>query len=405
MPTISSYQIDLTGTPYENGRALGNFVLNDELLYRDLTDRLRWFDEYDKDSIDLEKVKICEDRTARRLPSLFDEIRGFTEAVNVPYERYVHYFMFDWEIQSHCSQFSVLPEITKDNKAYTGHSWEWTMATRNGRIQTLEEDNVYVIKRNHNVAYMGFALNYFGFWNGMNQHGVSVNPTGGIPLKRAATGKRLFNHGLLVRTILEQCRSADEALATVEEFVPLSSNGGGGTLMIADRSGKSYYIERADTHFEYWEVGKDTDEKYQCAANHFVNPKMFPYASEKGVHSIVRYNALNAWIEAHKGQITMETLLEMQQKHFPDGPCCHYYTAYLGTVRSMVYDLTDLNAMVCFGSPILNDWHRYDFDVHETAIHTITTEYADEQADPEIWKHIQPAEEYAQIRQTIRSSI
>ena len=94
-------------------------LLNDELLYRDLSDRLRWFDEYDKDLIDLEKVKLCEDKAAKRLPLLFDEIRGFTGAVDVPYERYLHYFMFDWEIQSHCSQFSVLPEITKDNKACT----------------------------------------------------------------------------------------------------------------------------------------------------------------------------------------------------------------------------------------------------------------------------------------------
>ncbi len=397
MPAVSSYHINLTQTPYENGRALGSFVLQDERLYGNLTDRIRWFDEYDKDLIDFDKVKICEHKTAKRLPSLFDEIRGFTKALNISYEQYLYYFIFDWEIQSHCSQFSILPEITKDNKAYSGHSWEWTMdAARNGRVQTLEEDNLYVIKQNNNVSYMGFALNYFGFWNGMNEFGVSVNPTGGIPIKESSAKKKLYNHGLLVRMILELCKSADEALEIVNEFASLSSGGGGGTLMISDRSGKSYYIERANTHFEYWEVGKDTDKKYQCAANHFVNPRMLPYASEKGVHSIIRYNAMNAWIETHKNQITMDTLLEMQQKHLPDGPCCHYYTAYLGTVRSMVYNLTDLNAMVCYGSPILNNWHTYDFNVNETEMHTITTEYENEQADPEIWKHIQAEKEYPQ---------
>jgi predicted choloylglycine hydrolase len=397
VPTIPSYHINLTGTPYENGQAMGNFVLQDELLSENLADRLRWFNEYDKDLIDFDKAKICEDKTVKRLPSLFDEIRGFTEAVNISYERYLYYFMFDWEIQSHCSQFSILSEITKENKAYTGHSWEWTMdASRDGRIQTLEEDNIYVIKKNENIAYMGFALNYFGFWNGMNKHGVSANPTGGVPIKESSAKKKLFNHGLVVRTILELCKSADEALEIVSEFAPLSSGGGGGTLIVSDPSGKSYYIERADTHFEYWQVGQDTDIKYQCATNHFVNPRMFPYASGKGVHSIVRYNAMNAWIEAHKNQITMDTLLEMQQRHLPDGPCCHYYAAYLGTVRSMVYNLTDRKAMVCFGSPILNDWHAYDFNVNETEMHTTATEYTDEEADPEIWQHIQPEEEYLQ---------
>ena len=199
-----------------------------------------------------------------------------------------------------------------------------------------------------------------------------------------------------MRIILETCQSADEALEIVNEFLPLSRGGGGGTLIVTDKSEKSYYIERAENKIGYIEVGKDIDQKYQCAANHFVIPHMIPYMSQKGVHSIVRYTAMNAWIEAHTHQITMETLLDMQQRHLPDGPCCHYYTAYLGTVRSMVYNLTDLNAMVCFGSPRLNPWYAYDFNIHTTEIYTITTAYTNEEADPEIWKHIPPDEEYHQ---------
>ena len=44
VPTISSYHLALTGTPYENGKAKGHLVLNDKSLYANLTDRLKWFD-------------------------------------------------------------------------------------------------------------------------------------------------------------------------------------------------------------------------------------------------------------------------------------------------------------------------------------------------------------------------
>lgn len=395
MPTIQSYHITLTGTPYENGRSIANFVQNDAVLNKNLADRLQWFDDYDKEGIDIEKAKLCEQKVMTLSPSFFDEIKGFTDALQISYEKYLYYLMFDWEIQSLCSQFCILPDITLCKKVYSGHSWEWTMeADVNNRIRTVEEDNVFITTKHNTKAYMGFTMNFFGFWNGMNKYGVSINPTGGIPLKDSSDTKKLCNHGLMVRLILETCTSSEEAVELIKEMIPLSSKGGGGTFIITDHSGKAYYIERAERHFTCVEVSAEIGKSYQCATNHFVNPEMFPYTSTKGVHSIIRYNAMNRWIDANTSEITMNTLLEMQQHHLPDGPCCHYYSAYLGTVRSMVYNLTDLKAMICYGSPRLNPWHAYDFSIQQTDIQKIKTTYINENADPEIWKHILPEEDF-----------
>ena len=60
----------------------------------------------------------------------------------------------------------------------------------------------------------------------------------------------------------------------------------------------------------------------------------------------------------------------------------------------MVYDLTALQAMVCYGSPRLNPWHAYEFDIDRTEGETIETPYANEEADPAIWVHIPPEDEY-----------
>jgi predicted choloylglycine hydrolase len=393
MPIFQSYCFHLTGTPFEKGKALGDFIMGEEVLSKNLRERLRWYDTYDRDLIDIEKVNFCEELVQKRLPSLLDEIKGFTETVRISYEKYLYFFMFDWEIQSHCSQFCVLPEITTDHKAYSGHSWEWTMdSLSKDRIRTLEEDNVFIVYKESQCAWMGFSLNLFGFWNGMNEHGVSVNPTGGIPIPESSERKRFYHHGLLVRMILETCQSAESALELVKELLPLSH--GGGTLILSDSTGKSYYIERADYHFEVLEVGKDTAQKYQCAANHFVNPRMFPYMSQKGVHSILRYKAMNTWMEAHQDRLNLEQLLELQKQPFPDGPCCHFYQEYLGTCHSVVFNLTDRKAMVCFGSPRLNPWYEYDFKVQESGMQKIMTKYINEKADPQIWKHIGPEEGY-----------
>lgn len=396
MAAIASYYLTLTGTPYENGQAKARLVLGDASLHANLTDWLRWFDEYDRAAIDWPALERCRQLAAERLPALLDEIRGFGEALGISYERYLPYLLFDWEIHSACSQFCVLPAITRDGHVYSGHSWEWTMeADRQGRLQTLEEDNLYVIARSGDAAYMGFVLNYFGLWNGMNAYGVSINPTGGVHLKESPPATTLYNHGLTVRIVLETCRSADEALAVLRDMVPLTSGAGGGTYIIADRSGRAYYVERANDALDIVQVGVDTDRPYQCAANHFVNPRMLPSMSKKGVHSILRYSALNRWIEAHRGQISLDTLCEMQQQPFPDGPCCHYYSDYLGTVRSMVYDLSALQAMVCFGSPRLNPWRTYNLAIETTESQVIETVYENEEADPAIWVHIPPEAEYS----------
>jgi len=41
-----------------------------------------------------------------------------------------------------------------------------------------------------------------------------------------------------------------------------------------------------------------------------------------------------------------------------DGVCGHYYTDYFGTLFSIIYDLTDLKADICFGAPTHNAWQK-----------------------------------------------
>lgn len=47
----------------------------------------------------------------------------------------------------------------------------------------------------------------------------------------------------------------------------------------------------------------------------------------------------------------------------PEGVCCHYYKDGLGTLYSIVADLTTMQIKVCFGSANINKW--YSINIHD----------------------------------------
>lgn len=47
---------------------------------------------------------------------------------------------------------------------------------------------------------------------------------------------------------------------------------------------------------------------------------------------------------------------------YPYGPCCHFYASGMGTLRSMVFNITAKKLQVSFGPPDMNPWHSIDFD-------------------------------------------
>lgn len=44
---------------------------------------------------------------------------------------------------------------------------------------------------------------------------------------------------------------------------------------------------------------------------------------------------------------------------YPNGLCCHYYNEFFGTLRSMIFDVTEQTIEMTFGSPQTNNWHIF----------------------------------------------
>ncbi|GMX65040.1 hypothetical protein Elgi_43100 [Paenibacillus elgii] len=47
---------------------------------------------------------------------------------------------------------------------------------------------------------------------------------------------------------------------------------------------------------------------------------------------------------------------------YPYGPCCHFYSSGMGTLRSMIFDVSDKKVKVSFGPPDRNPWYEIDID-------------------------------------------
>ena len=368
MKTFTSHNIRLQNSGYENGKTIGEYAMSDEHLQVFLTKRMK---DISKEA-DVPKIRRFEREIAKYLPEFLDEISGFTDAANVTYQSFLHRFIYDWSANN-CSQFIVFPSKTANNHVYTGHSYDWSLA----------DEHLHIINMQPGRSFMGFSMMFFGRWNGLNEHGLCIQHTGVQAAKME--NQSVFCDHIFVRILLETCSAADEALELYRE---LPKAGGAGSMIIADAHGDAFLVDFAGPEFAYRKIGQERSEQFFCSTNHYPLETMWNQESFRGVHSIVRHSAMNAWFEKQGSLLGFPELQVLQASTVPDGPCCHYYADWLGTIRSMIYDSTDVQAHVCFGSPVHNGWHRYDLHENTAGIERIVTCYDNEGADARIWKRL-----------------
>ena len=79
-------------------------------------------------------------------------------------------------------------------------------------------------------------------------------------------------------------------------------------------------------------------------------------------NSLKRYETIESTLDDAKPNISKETIRSLLSKEIYDGLCNHYYDDYCGTLFSIIYDLTELKADVCFGPPTHNKWFNFPID-------------------------------------------
>ncbi len=311
----------------------------------------------------------------RHCPGLNDEVQGFADSLGVPPEQ-ILYYATAFAHRGQCSHAVVLPSASENGHMYVGRSYEWS--------HDDEDLNLSTTRVAGRAAHIGFSTNLFGRLDGLNEHGLCVTMSSGALLD-APVERGGCQFWAVIRTVLDRCRTVDEALQVLQD-TPISS---AVNLLLADRQGQAALVEIFFSHRAVKRIGPDIPGQFLVAANHYTLPSMLPHDVTRMWQSVARYRAMESRLQSAAPRITVETMRGILSDPIPRGVCCPHYTDYLGTLWSEIFDVTAGTVDVCFGAPSHNPWRT--FDLHDpVGMRQYTARLPDESADPVFWKVLAP---------------
>jgi len=263
------------------------------------------------------------------------------------------YYAYTYLPKWNCSHFVLLPSRTAEAKTLVGRSYEFGEKAEDLRLCTMQVSGKH--------AFIGSSILLFGFSEGMNEHGLVVTiSAGGLPVG-AVEGLRPsiqdgFQFWFVVRSVLEQCKTVEEALQLIDE-IPTCGNP---NLIVADKSGQAALVEIFGPHKAVKRIDSHHAEQFICSTNHFTLPEMLPYRGPVMAHSQIRYDAIQSRLGGTQ-LVDRQALKSLLADEYPQGLACHYYDEFFGTLRSMLFDPQAGEIEICFGSPVTGSWHRIDF--------------------------------------------
>ena len=336
--------IVLEGSAYEVGRQQA------EILKRENPEAAKWFSsaKVDPAKMGFSNFRELQSFYEEYCPGITDEIVGFADGLGVELNRLQIYNPPIYH-PGNCSQFAVLSSMTVDKHVYVGRSYEFNHNENDLRLCT--------VRIKGKVKHLGFTELLLGRDDGLNEYGLCVTFSGGGILKREPR-KRGFNFFLIVRTLLDNCRSVAEAVEHLKR-TPMS---GFWNFLMTDKNDNAALMQFFDGEYSVKHVGKDSSEQCLFSTNHYVLPDMVKYQEFAGdwilKNSKKRFELIGATLSRTAQNISKDDIRNLLSKEIYDGVCGHYYTDYFGTLFSVIYDLTNLRVDTCFGAPTHNGWNK-----------------------------------------------
>jgi predicted choloylglycine hydrolase len=340
----SFQHVVLEGSSYEVGLQQG------EILKKENPEAARWFASADvnPEKIGFNDFNELQAFYEENCPGITDEIQGFAEGLAVSPDKLQLYSPPIYQL-GNCSQFAVLSSVTDDKHVYVGRSYEFNHNQNDFRLCT--------VRIKGKIKHIGFTEFLLGRDDGINDQGLCVTFAGGGTVKRQPT-KRGFNFFLLTRTLLDNCKSVTEAV----EHLKKTQVSGFWNFLMTDKNGNAALIQFFDGEYSVKQIGRHSTEQCLFSTNHYVLPDMVKYQKYAGdwilKNSKRRFELIDATLSHAAPNISKGDIRNLLSKEIYDGVCGHYYTDYFGTIFSIIYDLTDLKADICFGAPTHNNWQK-----------------------------------------------
>lgn len=320
------YHGRFSGTHYEVGYKWGRLLLkNGKKLDHCPTFELTT----DKYSFARECVKEYQ----THFPEILDEIQGIANGNEVPLETlYTLLFcMYCFEFNNKCTCFA----FSTDDEIVFARNSDFLVS-----LEKLYMNCLYRLQGGY--SFNGNTTAFVQMEDGVNQHGLAVGLTFVYPHMQ----KPGFNAGMLLRYLLEKCKTTAEAIEELHRLPIASAQ----TLTIVDKSGEIVVVECNPKEIEV--IRPRTGEQFVATANNFNSEKMRPYRNP-GIddwRSDERYQSVHSVLVQNKGGYIVPFAKDVLSGKY--GFMCQYDRRQnADTVWSVVYDLKRKQIWRAEGNP------------------------------------------------------
>ncbi len=266
-------------------------------------------------------------------PEVLEEIKGLADGQKGRYEDFYTFLlsMYCFEFNNHCTCFAFKD---KDNLIF-GRNSDFLVA-----LEKLYMNCLY--KLNRGYGFNGNTTAFIEMEDGINEHGLAVGLTFIYP-KIIKAG---FNSGMLVRYLLEKCKTTSEVIESLN-MIPIASQQ---TLSVIDNAGNFAVIECNCSHIEI--IKPAGHNCFIVATNSFVSQKMAEYNNHAidNWHSDERYSVAYNVLKENRNHFSVGLARDiLSGKH---GFMCQYKrNKGADTVWSVIYDIKNKKIFRAEGNP------------------------------------------------------
>ena len=264
---------------------------------------------------------------------ILEEIKGIADGQKDSYENLYTFLlsMYCFEFDNHCTCIAL-----KDNQNIIfGRNSDFLVELEKLYMNCLYKlDKVY--------SFNGNTTAFVEMEDGINEHGLAIGLTFIYP-KVIRVG---FNAGILVRYLLEKCKTTNEVIEKLRD-IPIASQQ---TLTIADSTGNIVVVECNSEHIEV--IKPSEVDGFVVAANEFNSPKMKKYNNYDidDWRAEERYSIAYNSLKENRHHFSIELVKEILSGKY--GFMCQYdRKTNADTVWSVIYDVKSRKIYRIEGNP------------------------------------------------------
>lgn len=253
-------------------------------------------------------------------PEVLEEINGMADGLQVNYRTLSDFLfsMYCFVMDVHCSVFAY----SFEGKTIFGRNSDFLT-----RVEKICDSAYY--KLDGVNAFIGNTTAWTEIEDGVNEHRLAVGLTLIYPTKIEPG----LNAGMIVRYILEKCKTTIEAVEALRQLPHASQH----TITLADRNGDIAVVECNCERITIIEpkIGKH----FVFTTNHFVTQEMqqYQYDGEDDICSHKRHQTLENALQKKEYSLDFAKSLLSGKEGF----LCQYdRKTGMDTIWSTVYDLT-----------------------------------------------------------------